>query len=174
MKINWIKMAIASCALVLSGMSSAGVITDTESVDVKLNTWQVATWTHDLTDNAEPFSLGSAISGMLSIEFWDDERDLPGILGGELATIVVGSIDFLDGSFIYSPTSDWSGSLGLNSLASLNSSGLLSVKVWSDYGDFYIGKSTLSVITSDVPEPSGLLLLGLGMFGLAVLRRRKA
>jgi hypothetical protein len=167
MKMNWLKISCVAIALVFSAFSQASVITDVESINTKVNMWEHETWVHDITD---VFTLGTAVSGTLSIEFWDDsKRD-----GLELASIIVGNIDLQDGALIYIPTTDWTGNLGVNSLASLNSSGMLSVDVWSIVGDFYIGNSTLKVITSSVPEPSSIILFGLGLLGLGGLRRLKA
>jgi hypothetical protein len=146
--------------------TQANIITDVEEIDTHVDYWETVSWTHDLADT--DFSLGTALSASLSIELFDD---IDCDCGFELATIVVGVIDFQDGAAYYNPVSDWSGSLGINSLAALNSTGMLDVEVWSLWGDFHIGDSTLEVTT--VPEPGALLMLGLGLVGLGEARRRK-
>jgi hypothetical protein len=161
--------AIFSVLLLSSFQAFANVITDVEEVNSRVGWFDSVSWTHDLSDQA--FTLGSAISATLSIEFSDDYDRWWTDIFPEQATIVVGIIDFLDGDLFYHAVSDWSGSLGFNSIAGLNSSGELDVRVQSDVGDFNIGKSTLEVTT--VPEPATLLLMGMGLAGLGATRMKK-
>lgn len=175
MIIRYIERLLLIASLCVSTASLATVITDVEEIDTYINWFESTSWTHDITDH--DFIFGSAVSGTLSIEFRDDGDS--GWFGGEWATVVVGTIDFQDGTLLYKADSTWAGNLGINSLAALNSTGLLDVTVWSDWGDFEIGNSTLEVVTLDiipntntaVPEPSTFLLLAVGVVGLGVCRR---
>ena len=174
MNYQWVKKIVMASVLLFGAVAHADVITDTVAVDTFVSGFgDSASWTHNLNDNG--FTLGSANSATLAIEFYDDQ-DAWYEFGGELATIVVGTIDFLDGAIFYTPTSEWSGSLGLNSMVGLNSTGLLNVSVWGLWGDFHIGNSILEVTTAiaSVPEPGSLILFGLGLLGLGVLRRKNA
>ncbi len=169
MNTQWIKKIVAATVLFASTSAFAGVITDVVGVNEKLNTWESVSWTHKILDDG--FALGSAQSANVTIQLWDDSTSF--FDGIEKATIVIGVIDFEDGALVYNAVSDWTGSLGVTSLGLLNALGELNVSVSSVLGDFWIGKSTLTVKTSNVPEPGSLLLLSLGLLGLGLARRQK-
>lgn len=167
MYIQWTKKVVVAAAFLLSSTCFAGVITDTQQVNKLVNITTPASWTHNILDNG--FILGTAQSATLSVQLKDDSKTD----GSELATIVVGFFDFKDGVAFYNATAKWTGSLGIASVATLNKSGLLDVNVFSTWGDFIVGGSTLEVKTSEVPEPASLVLLGLGLLGLGLARRQK-
>jgi hypothetical protein len=160
--------ALLVALLFAAFQAQAGIITDVEEIDEHVGWWEVVSWTHDLSDTA--FSLGTALSASLSIELSDD-CDRCEFLKDEWATIIVGIIDFQDGALFYEPVSDWYGSLGINSMAALNSTGQLDVAVVSLWGDFRIGDATLEIVT--VPEPGALLMLSMGLVGLGAVRRSR-
>lgn len=167
MYLQWVKRVVAAAAFLVSSTCFAGVITDTQEVNKLVNILTPASWTHNILDNG--FTLGTAQSATLTVQLKDDSKTD----GAEVANIVVGFFDFEDGVAFYNATSDWTGALGISSIASLNANGLLDVSVFSTWGDFIVGNSTLTVNTSDVPEPGSLILLGLGLFGLGLARRQK-
>ncbi|MFT5718314.1 MAG: hypothetical protein ACI9T7_002521 [Oleiphilaceae bacterium] len=187
MKNKLFKGALVAIALSFSAVSFAGVITDVVEVDEKLSTslWNAAhgnfdslSFQHDINDN--DFVLGSALSGNLSINIYDDGRDGLGGWKGEAAVIVVEGFDFdtggLWGALLGSATPGWASELELTALVALNADGFLDVTIKSLAGDFWVGDSTLTVQTADAPtpvsEPGTLALLGLGLAGLGFTRRK--
>lgn len=168
-----LKNLVAIAACLFSVNSFAALITDVEAVNKTLSFAKSVSWTHNILDQG--FTLGSAQSASLTIEFRDDASD-PRFLSGETALVKIGFFDFQDGGIVWNPTVNWTTELGFNSLANLNANGTLSVKVTSTWGDFLIMNSILDVETKpvnvDVPESSSLMLLGLGLLGLGLMRRK--
>ena len=169
MLIKSLKSVVVAAICLFSVNSFAGLITDVENVNKTLNWTESASWTHNILDQG--FVLGTAQSATISIKFRDDRSDF---FPWETALVQIGFFDLEDGGTVGNPTVTWNGNLGLSSLVKLNTDGTLFVKVTSLLGDFVIGNSTLSVVTKDVsvPESSSLVLLGLGLLGLGVMRRK--
>lgn len=171
MLVKSLKSLVVAAACLLSVNSFAGLITDVETVNKTVSITKSVSWTHNVLDQG--FALGSAESASILIEFRDDKSD-PWLQPFETALVQIGFFDVQDGGLVLNPTVNWSGNLGLSSLVKLNADGTLFVQVTSLLGDFVIGKSTLSVIAKEVsvPESSSLMLLGLGLLGLRVMRRK--
>lgn len=171
MLVKSLKSLVVAAACLLSVNSFAGLISDVETVNKTVSITKSVSWTHNILDQG--FALGSAESASILIEFRDDKSD-PWLQPFETALVQIGFFDVQDGGLVLNPTVNWSGNLGLSSLVKLNADGTLFVQVTSLLGDFVIGKSTLSVVAKDVsvPESSSLMLLGLGLLGLAVMRKK--
>ena len=114
--------------------------------------------------------MGSALSGTLEINVSDDPDFL--VFIPEVIVFVIEEFDFDTGGLTFGTA--FAGDLEIGALAALNTDGLLEVTVQSVFGDFFVGDSTLTVVTADVPTPETLGLLGLGLLSLAFARRARA
>ncbi len=157
--------------LLAASFANAGLITDVVEIDERVSVFSSYSYSHNLNDN--DFILGTAESASLAIEIYDDdacnwagcvdEKFFP-----EIMTVVIEKLDFDTGGITFG---NFFGELEIEALVALNSDGILNVKV-KGLGDFMMGDSTLSVITSSVPEPGTIGLLLMGMFGLGLARRK--
>ncbi|WP_331344364.1 PEP-CTERM sorting domain-containing protein [Cellvibrio sp. UBA7661] len=170
------KRFLVAVVCVFSANSFAGLITDVESFGAGqyVGSKQTFSWTHNILDQG--FVLGSAESASILIEFRDD--DLKKSDGPENAHIFF-DLTKITGADV-KPVTSWFHDFSFSSLVELNADGLLVVTVKSVVGDFYIDSSTLNVVTKDavapavtVSEPNVLLLLGFGLLGLGLVRRKR-
>lgn len=146
-------------------MTATETLTDEEHVNAWLNPGDVVTWEHTYT--FEP-DYSTILDATLTLKFYDDERDgwfwgkevaIGGILGSydlALEEIDPGYADF---------------DIGVGEVGD----GVLSIWAASLVGDFGIGSSVLKIDYEPVgvPEPGALLLLGTGLVGAGLIRRRR-
>jgi hypothetical protein len=154
-------------ALMTLSSAQAGLIVDTINQDKFVDWYGSYSYTHNINDNG--FAFGSALSGTLAIDVSDDGGWFD---FGETILFTIEQFDFDTGGIQFG-TADFGNGLQAEALGALNADGLLDVTVTSLWGDFYVGKSVLTVVTEAVPEPGTLALLGFGLAGLGAARRRQ-
>lgn len=170
---NKAKLIAGVFLLLFSSFASAAIITDTVVQNQYVNWWGSYDFQHNLLESGDdPFALGSAISANLEISISDDGGWFD---GWETILVQVENFDFDTGGVLFS-ASNFINDLQVNALASLNADGILDVSITSVLGDFYVGNSILTVVTSDsasVPEPSMLVLFGAGLLGLGLAKKQR-
>jgi len=150
--------------------------TDSANVNgVYIGDRQSYTYSHDLTDNGfRP--LNDLISSFrLSINLADDDNNLWRD-GLEFAFIDLPGIE--GDSFVASfGSGEEYGGFSILGLLQLNALGTLTVTISSIMGDFNLVSSVLTAQgvsnVANVPEPGALGLLGVGLLGIALSKRRR-
>jgi hypothetical protein len=143
------------------------IIVDEQQVDERLRDGESVSVTHDLSDVIP--EVYEAEDGMLILVFTNglrSDRAEVSLDGADSDTFRVGS--FFDIEIF---------GLSARALASLNTDGLFTVTLTSLGGSllgFVWESSTLIVRATAVPAPGALALLGAGLLGLALVRRRRA
>ena len=127
-------------------------------------TGDFVTWTHSFTF-APPAA--QILLGTLTLSLYDDEADR--LLNPSTWELGFGFAD--DGQWDLGPVDTGLYQYGVD-VSALND-GELEITVASLLGDFYIGKSDLTVTYEPVPEPSTILLLGIGLLGAGIFTRRR-
>ena len=133
---------------------------------------------HDITDDG--FDVGDDLvwNYDITLSFYDDSqgRREPGDRPYEFVSInLPGSIT--DRYWIEIDITDVELGASFWGLVELNSSGLLDVTLTRERGDFFFAESTLNAHgceTAPVPEPSTILLMGIGLLGLVGYSRKRS
>src|SRR5690606_25111608 len=123
---NLIKGLVLAACTAMSSASFACLIVDTVNLgNTKLSNGQTKSWSHNLNDDG--FVLGSALSGLLTIDLKDDNDnsfERAGItveLDLNLVDLFLGGNDDGSVSNIFSQTFQYDTNLSFTSLLSLNS-----------------------------------------------------
>lgn len=121
-------------------------------------------WQHNFTFEPAPEEIFSA---SLRIFLKDDEADTLSPFSWEIGGGVAESGDWDFGEI----NTGWTDSYSID--VDYLTDGMFQVVVASAGGDFYIGSSELSITYAPVPEPATMILMGLGLVGLAGASRKK-
>ena len=178
------KLTLALLSMVVAGSACAGPLISKINDTTSLSSLDVSplTLVHNFTLETDPFRLGidTITSAVLTIVVKDDSGRNGG--GDETFSFSLGNGETFGGSNLDNTPTDFTHTL-LN-LAGLNSTGIMQVSVAALTGAFQFHSSTLEVQVTrgtvvveppvgDVPEPLSIALLGLGLAGMSVVRRRK-
>jgi len=170
------KIIFTVCAIIALAANALAIpYTWVDTIDFTpdrfVSNFQATSYTHNIVDNFFNPGQDTISSYSLKVKLYDNGGRCD---FGELAFINQPGLAG-DGfyTFNYSnQTFGWS----LAGLISLNSLGKLDVTVSSVFGDFYLDSSVLTAFGNEVapvPEPGTMVLLGIGMLGLAIYGKRR-